>query len=82
MILLFGAMVTKITVPFSVLENIKLKRMTYSSYRTTENYNAYAHARNQVKCALRKATKEKELSIAKNIRNSLITLPHKLNLKK
>ena len=40
----------------------------YKKYRTLENFNAYAKARNQVKWALRKAQKEKEIKIARYIK--------------
>ena len=61
----------KNTVPNSVLDKIRIKRRAfkmYKKYRTQENFNAYAKARNQVKWALRKAQKEKEIKIARYIK--------------
>lgn len=58
-------------VPETVLEKIKLKRKAfkmYKKYRTQANFKAYAKARNQVKWALRKSVKQKEITLAKNIK--------------
>ena len=60
--------------PRSVLDKIRAKRQTfkqYKKYRTQANYYVYAGARNQVKCATRKAVKEKEINIARNIKQNL-----------
>ena len=56
----------------TLLDKIRLKRQTYKHYkkfRTPANYRAYCRARNQVTWALRKAEKDTEKSIAKNIKS-------------
>ena len=61
----------KSLVPKTILDKIRLKRQAfkmYKKYRTKENMEAYARARNQVKWALRKSVKEKETAIAKTIK--------------
>ena len=61
------------TVSTDVLDKIKIKRKAYKwfrKYRTKENFNAYAKARNQVTWVLRKQIKQKELLIAKNIKTN------------
>ena len=62
----------KKTVPKIVLDKIRIQHKAfkiYKKYRTKENYNAYARARNQVKWIIRKSVKEKEIVLAKNINN-------------
>ena len=61
------------SIPKSVLEQIKLKRKTfkmYKNFKTMQNLNAYRTARNQVKWALRKATKDKEEMLAINAKTN------------
>jgi len=63
----------KKTVPPNILEKIKVKRKAfnwYKKYKTKENYNAYAKARNQLKWALRKNVKDKELDLANNAKTN------------
>ena len=58
-------------IPRTILDKIRLKRQTfkhYKKFRTSANYKAYCRARNQVTWALRKAEKDTEKSIAKNIK--------------
>ena len=59
-------------VPQTVLDKIRLKRKTFKHYkrfRTKANFKAYARARNQVKWALRNSVKEREQTLAKNIKS-------------
>ena len=67
-----GSKPCKKKVPFTVLEKIRNKREAfkcYKKFRTKENYNVYAGARNQVKWALRRAEIDKELNLAQNIKS-------------
>ena len=59
--------------PITLLDKIRLKRTLfkkYKKYRTIQNYNAYAKARNQVKWGVRKAKKAKEKQIAQDIKKN------------
>ncbi|KAL8587806.1 hypothetical protein ACOMHN_021024 [Nucella lapillus] len=58
-------------VPRELLDKIKIKRKAYNNYKrykTKANHEAYTRARNQVKWAIRKFTKDRELEVAKNIK--------------
>ena len=60
-------------VPQTMLDKIRQKRLAYKrykKYRSTENYNTYARARNQVKWESRKLTKMKEIHLAREVKNN------------
>ena len=57
----------------TLLDKIRQKRRAhkhYKKFKTLDNYNAYAKARNQVKWEMRKAVKNKEAKIAKEIKTN------------
>ena len=61
------------TVPQTVLDKIRTKRKAfknYKKYQTPHNYKAYTRARNQVKWAMRKSVKDREISLAKSIKTN------------
>ena len=53
----------------TLLDKIRFKRRAYKiykKYKTQENYNTYAKARNQVKWETRRGLREKETKLAKD----------------
>ena len=59
--------------PLTLLLRIKLKRAAFKTYKrfpTQSNYNEYVRLRNEVNTAVKKAKKERELQIAREVKSN------------